>query len=66
MSVSTEMTQMSNIFNESINGVKEIEIGANDIVDRMQHVSSLSNDSYRAMETVSKLLLDFKTLDDTE
>jgi methyl-accepting chemotaxis protein len=66
MSVSTEMTQMSNIFNESINGVKEIEIGANDIVDRMQHVSSLSNDSYRAMETVSKLLMDFKTLDDNE
>ncbi len=66
MSVSTEMTQMSNIFNESINGVKEIEIGATDIVDRMQHISLLSNDSYRSMETVSTLLSDFKTVEDKE
>jgi methyl-accepting chemotaxis protein len=61
ITVSTQMTQMRDIFTESLNGVGEIKIGAADIVEKMVEVSSLSSESCDKMKELSTVLNEFKT-----
>lgn len=56
-----EIEQMESIFSESNSGMAEINIGTNDIFEKIMHINELSSQSKEAMEKLHAMLNEFKT-----
>ncbi|MCR5288539.1 MAG: HAMP domain-containing protein [Treponema sp.] len=59
--ITRNVTLMSDIFEQSKSGIKEISLGTEDIVAMMSDVSAQSSESYQKMEELRQLLDTFKT-----
>ncbi len=64
--VTGEISQMSDIFNESLGGISEIQSGSQDIFNKIVEIHELSGDSRAKMQTLHEKLSGFKTKDDLE
>lgn len=56
-----EIHQMESIFSESNSGIAEINIGTNDIFEKIMNINDLSSQSKEAMEKLHAMLNEFKT-----
>lgn len=64
--VSNEINSISNLFQEALQGIREIRNGTEDIVKRMSAVGDLSKESYKNMTELENVLEEFKTTSDNE
>ncbi|HZK20227.1 MAG TPA: methyl-accepting chemotaxis protein, partial [Treponemataceae bacterium] len=56
-----EMTEMQVVFEDAVQGVKEIDTGTKGIVTKMQSVNDLSRETSVKMEELNQMLSEFKT-----
>lgn len=59
--VASEISSISGLFNKAVEEIKEINIGTEEIVKRMDAVGSLSKESYKNMTDLENVLEEFKT-----
>ena len=64
--ISVEITSISNLFKQALEEIKGIQMGTEDIVNRMSAVGSLSKESYKNMTDLENVLEQFKTSSDTD
>ena len=62
--VASEISSISDLFNKAVDEIKEINVGTEEIVKRMDAVGSLSKESYRNMTELENVLEKFKTTSD--
>lgn len=60
--VMQEIHQMESIFSESNSGMSEINIGTNDIFEKIMNINDLSSQNKEAMEKLHAMLNEFKTV----
>lgn len=59
--VASEISSISGLFNKAVDEIKEINIGTEEIVKRMDAVGTLSKESYKNMTDLENVLEEFKT-----
>lgn len=64
--ISVEISSINELFKHALEEIKEIQLGAEDIVQRMDEVGSLSKESYRNMNDLENVLDEFKTASDDD
>ena len=64
--ISVEITSISNLFKQALEEIKGIQMGTEDIVNRMSAVGSLSKESYKNMTDLENVLEEFKTSSETD
>ena len=64
--ISVEISSINELFKHALEEIKEIQLGAEDIVQRMDAVGSLSKESYRNMSDLENVLEEFKTASDDD
>lgn len=62
--VASEIKSISELFDKAVDEIKEINIGTEEIVKRMDAVGTLSKESYKNMTDLENVLEEFKTTSD--
>lgn len=62
--VALEIKSISELFDKAVDEIKEINIGTEEIVKRMDAVGTLSKESYKNMTDLENVLEEFKTTSD--
>lgn len=62
--VASEINSISDLFNKAVEEIREINIGTEEIVKRMDAVGTLSKESYKNMTDLENVLEEFKTSSD--
>ena len=62
--VASEISSISELFNKAVDEIKEINVGTEEIVKRMDAVGTLSKESYKNMTALENVLEEFKTSSD--
>lgn len=65
-SMTKEMSMISNIYHQAVNGISEIKYGTDNIVQMTHTVSEQSNSSYKMIEDLQHSLSEFTTKDKSE
>lgn len=64
--ISVEISSINNLFKQALEEIKGIQMGTEDIVNRMAAVGSLSKESYKNMTDLENVLEQFKTSSETD